>query len=348
MTGSAFTATGTENRMRWDRTSPGFMEVWYLTLNHRASGAGIWVRYTITSPKHGAAFCELWSFYFDPAGTRSFAGKQRFPIEMLGAPNGRDDGALIRIGDAWLSENHAEGSVATSDGEMTWSLDWEPAERCFQHLPHQIRDRIEGRVSTVCSPNLAVPFSGSVSVKPPRGGGRALRVRLDGDEGCQSHRWGAKHSVSWTWAHCAGFSEDPDGVFEGLAARAGLGPVLAPTTTFLYLRFRGQDLVFNELRWALRAKSRYEMPTWAFTAYNERWKIAGAARSRIDNMFQIAYTDPDGSKRHCANSEIADMALEVYERSSDGWRHSGSLTSTGLAHLEFGRRDPFSELPVRF
>jgi hypothetical protein len=337
---SCFTSGGAENRMRWDRTKKGFLEVWYATLNHKASGGGVWLRYTITSPIQEAPYCELWGIFFDPDGKRSFSAKQRSPIDVLGSANGRDDGALVRIGDAWLSENHLDGSVEHEGRSLKWSLDFEPADRCFHHLPEQLRSRIASRVSTLCSPNLAVPFFGSVYVDDDE-------LTFEGNVGSQSHRWGAKHASTWSWAHCSEFDDGSDSVFEGVAAQTSIGPVPAPTTTFLFLRFKGEDIAFNELRWALRAKSRYEMPTWSFTARNQEWKIAGAARATTDRLVQVRYEDPDGSDRFCANSEIADIAVEVYRRGDSGWLHHGSLTALRTAHLEFGRKQPFEELPVR-
>ncbi len=338
---TTFTNEGTENRMRWDRLSSSFMEVWYATLNHKPSGMGVWVRYTITAPKEGEPYCELWGFAFDPEGKRNFAGKERFTIDRLGTELGRDDGALVRIGNAWLSENHLEGEVNADGASMTWSFDLEPAQATFQHLPGAVRSRVEKRVSTVCSPNLDVPFTGSVKLDQDL-------LEFENERGCQSHRWGRKHSLTWTWAHCSGFDDDPDALFEGLAAKANLGPIPAPTSSFVFLRYQGEEIPFNDLKWALRAKSTYELPTWAFSARTDKWKIAGAARSTPSKMFQVEYTDPDGSPRFCANSEIADLAIEVYERSGSAWKQHGSLSSIGTAHLEFGREAPFSELPVAF
>jgi hypothetical protein len=338
---SVFTSAGTENQMRWDRKGPGFMEVWYSTLNHSPSGSGVWVRYTITAPRRGDPYCELWGFLFDPEGKRNFAGKQRFPIERLGSPNGRDDGALVRIGDAWLSESHLEGELTKGDRSLEWSLDFEPAGRCFQHIPQPLRKRVEQRVSTVCSPNLSVPFTGVVKVDGDP-------LDFDSESGCQSHRWGRKHSLSWVWAHCSRFEGEEDVVLEGVSARTKMGFVPIPTMSLLYLRYRGEDIAFNELRWALRARSHYEMPTWAFTARTDKWKVVGAARAQVDRMVQVEYTDPDGSHRYCANTEIAGMAVEVYARSGSAWRHQDSLTALGTAHLEFGRKEPFVELPVAF
>ena len=338
-----FTNDGTENRMRWDRKASDFMEVWYATLNHSPTDGGLWVRYTMTSPRVGDPYCELWAFFFDPSGKRTFAAKQRFGIDRLGVPNGRDDGAIVRIGDAWLSENHLEGEVVSGERSLSWSLDLEPADRTFQHLPASVRGRIDKRVSTVCSPNFSVPFSGE--------------VKLDGDVlefereiGSQSHRWGRKHSTSWAWAHCSEFAGSPDTVFEGLAARATLGPLPAPTTTFLYLRHEGEEIALNKsLRQAVMgSKSRYLLPTWAFTASNDQWRIVGAARFKIEDAVQVEYADPDGTPRFCANCEISDLAIELYGNTAGGWRHHRSLTSLGKAHLEFGRRQPFQELGVSF
>jgi hypothetical protein len=146
--------------------------------------------------------------------------------------------------------------------------------------------------------------------------------------------------------HCSGFDEDPDALFEGVGARANVGPAPGPTMTFLYLRHEGREIAFNALKWAIRARSRYEMPTWAFTARNDDYKVVGAARAKPDKLYQVRYQDPDGSARYCANSEIADLALELYERRQTGWVHKGSLTSLRRAHLEFGRVEPFSELPI--
>lgn len=339
---SAFTNDGTENRMMWDRTSRGFMEVWYATLNHPETGAGIWLRYTLTSPNpdQGDPYCELWGFVFDPQGRVNFAGKERCSIDRLGVSNGRDDGALVRIGDAWLSENHLEGALSGSGGSLTWSLDFEPAPECFQHLPASLRSRLEKRVSTVCSPNLSVPFSGTV-----KAGGEALE--LHNAPGCQSHRWGSRHSHSWTWAHCSTWNEG-DALFEGLAAQAAIGPITAPKTTLVYLEYDGERIAFNELKWALRARSKYELPEWSFEAHTDRWKISGAAQAAPENMVQVTYEDPDGSKRYCANSEVADLTIQVFGKSGRSWTKREALTATGTAHLEFGRKDPFTELPVSF
>jgi hypothetical protein len=338
---SAFTNEGTENLMRWDRRAQGFMEVWFVTLNHADSGSGVWIRYTITSPAsgRGSPFCELWGFVFDSDGKRSLGAKNRFDIDRLGTSYGRDDGAIVRVGDAFLAENHLEGMVEREGRTLAWSLDFDPADRCYQHLPVQLRNRAAKRVSTLCSPNLAVPFSGTVTVDDDD-------LTFTGELGCQTHRWGRRHSRSWAWAHCSAFDGNVDATFEGLVARTSLGPLSLPSVTPLYLEYEGEDIVLNDLRSAIGARSHDEMPTWAFTANNRDYKVTGAARADVGRLMQVTYDDPDGSLRHCANSEIADLGLEIYRRHNRRWRHIRSLSALRTAHVEFGRPEPFEELPV--
>lgn len=329
-----FTATGTENLMAWDRRARPFMEVWYATVAHRALRAGLWLRYTVKAPQHGDAVCSLWAFYFDPDGKRSFAGRNDYPIDVLGFAPGRDDGAIVRIADAWLSETHLDGVVRHGARTLAWSLDLDPADRCYQHLPPALNALAARRFSTVCSPNLGVPFSGTVELD-------GEIVRFEGERGAQSHRWGRRHSRSWAWVHCSSWEDGEDAVFEGLGARAAS---FAPPFTSLYLRYRGEDLTFSHLR----SRSYSDFPVWAFAARSDRWKISGAARLRPQRAVQVRYADPDGGARHCVNSEIAEVALQISRRAGEGWRHAGTLTSNGLAHFELGRPERFAELPVVF
>lgn len=331
---SAFTATGTENLMVWDRSSAPFMEVWYATVAHRALRSGLWLRYAIAAPRAGEPSCALWACYFDPGGKRSFAARNDHSIDLLGHVPGRDDGALVRIGDAWLSETHLGGRVEDGDRSLAWSLDVEPADRCYQHLPSPLRGRAAARFSTLCSPNLAAPFSGTVEID-------GEVARYEGEPGQQSHRWGRRHSHSWAWAHCSSWDRGGDAVFEVVSAKAS---PWTPSLTFPYLRYGGEDLAFT----AFRSRGRYELPAWTFVASNARWRISGAARLTPECSVQVRYSDPDGGTRHCLNSEIADLALDVYERTDTGWRHATTLASTGGAHFELGRPEPFPQVVVAF
>lgn len=331
-----FTAGGTENRMVWNRRAAPFMEVWYVTVSHRRLGSGLWLRYTITSARDGEPSCALWACYFDGDGKPSFAGRNDFPIDYLGYAPGRDDGAFVRIGDAWMSESHLEGRVDSGGRTLAWSLDVEPADRCYQHLHAPLRSGAAKRVSTVCSPNLDVPFSGTVELD-------GEVVEFDAEPGQQSHRWGRRHPYSWAWVHCASWDDPTDAVFESVIARAARA---LPALSFPFLTYCGLDTVFSTPFSYGRAK----FPVLRFTGQSGELYIRGTATLPLDRSVQLRYSDPEGGVRHCVNSEVADLSIDVYRRT---WRgrevyHVETLVSTGGAHFEIGRPGPFPELPVAF
>ncbi|HWM84906.1 MAG TPA: hypothetical protein VNO33_03685, partial [Kofleriaceae bacterium] len=69
-----------DNRRRWDGR-PGHYEVWYLTLNHRPSRTGAWLRYTLEAPLGGEAHAALWFAHFDArVPERTFGIHREFPI----------------------------------------------------------------------------------------------------------------------------------------------------------------------------------------------------------------------------------------------------------------------------
>jgi hypothetical protein len=51
----------------------------------------------------------------------------------------------------------------------------------------------------------------------------------------------------------------------------------------------------------------------------------------------VEYTDPDGSRAVCRNSEVADAEVTV-ERWWGRWRPEAHWTLTGTAHAEVGGR----------
>src|SRR5215217_7405246 len=59
------TTNYSDNLCRWDRRSKGHYEVWFLTLNHRASQLGFWFRYTVESPSGLDPRAALWAALFN-------------------------------------------------------------------------------------------------------------------------------------------------------------------------------------------------------------------------------------------------------------------------------------------
>src|SRR5215468_9735588 len=88
-----------DNKCRYAGEDTGHYEVWFITLNDRATGCGFWFRYTIdvlqnsTRPEPG-----LWGAFFDADDrSKNFGIKKYFPAE------------------AWLQTDEAAGRVIGVD-----------------------------------------------------------------------------------------------------------------------------------------------------------------------------------------------------------------------------------------
>ena len=100
------------NALHWRPGLTNCYEVWYLTLNHLASGTGYWIRYTLQAPVEGLgdAGAEVWFTFFDrQQPENNFGLAQRYPVDALRA---RAEPFHLRIGENWLENGACRGVVA--------------------------------------------------------------------------------------------------------------------------------------------------------------------------------------------------------------------------------------------
>jgi len=116
-------------------------------------------------------------------------------------------------------------------------------------------------------------------------------------------------------------------------------PLIAPGRpapmgpTFLYAEVGGRPLACNALPFFARSRSRVEGHRWEMRGGTREARVRAVLEATPAEMAQVTYEDPDGAHSWCANSEIARGALEVE------WRD-------GLAHVEFGAREPDPDVPI--
>jgi tocopherol cyclase-like protein len=319
-----------DNLCRWDRRSAGHYEVWFLTLNDRAAQQGFWFRYTVESPYDSAPRATLWAAAFDRAkpesnlGLKSECGIDNFDFE------GRETFAL-KILDGSFSSSRATGRIDRADRSIAWDLQFSPNEKTYHHVKPALT-RLLRPSSFVCSPNLDVRFNGVISVDG--------RERFIEDEpGCQSHLWGRKRVDDWVWVHSNAFDKHPGTVFEGLAARPRRAGRKLPPIQSLFLRHRGEEYRFTRLRMAEQWKRNMGMGYWSFSATSARLHIEGVAQSRLRDMIQAEYDDPDGERLFCINSEVANMKIRLFRRVRGvRWRHVETIHARSTAHLEHASR----------
>jgi hypothetical protein len=319
-----------DNLCRWDRRSANHYEVWFLTLNQRASRRGFWFRYCVDAPAVGEPRVALWAAAFDRADAGSTLGiKREYPIEQFNIEG--HEAFRIQISDGEFTSSRALGRVEQGGRSIEWDLRFQPNERTHHHVTPALVNLVRPS-SFVCSPNLDTRFSGRIALD-----GREMII--EDEPGCQSHLWGRKHVDEWIWVHSNGFEGHDGTVFEGLAARARRAGKTLPPLQSLYLRHRGQEHRFTRLRLSEQWKRHLGMGYWSFAATSTRLHIEGVAQCRLRDMIQAEYRDPDGEPLYCINSEVANLKIRLFRRVRGiRYRHVETINAHATAHLEHAAR----------
>jgi len=331
------------NALRWDGRR-GHYEVWYLSLTDRASGCGVWIRYTMVAPIDAAqATASLWFMAMEPGGERPPVGrKATWPADALHA--GAEPFSL-RIDDAVLTEGSARGALE----DVAWSLSWAPDRRPAEHVhPLLQRARVAKTVLVLPQPDLAI--SGTVRL-----GDRELA--LDGARGGQAHIWGSKHASRWAWVHCNDLETvegepRPGDYLDGVSVFVPrFGRELGPNTPVVG-RIGGEEFRSTNPIQVNGNPSRFGLTSWDFEARDGVRRVAVDVDAPRESLVGVTYADPDGERAYCYNSEIASLRCRVYRRDKaehTGWRLVETLAAPGRAHFEYAQREPVPglELQVR-
>jgi hypothetical protein len=327
------------NALRWDGR-PGHYEVYYLSATDRASGVGLWIRYTLLAPVKGRGdpTASLWLMAMDPsAPSAPFARKETFPIAALAAET---EPFRLRIGDAELSDGGMRGSV----GDASWELEWQPG-RGYEHV-HPLLQRARIAKTALALPHADVEVRGTVTFA-----GRTLDLR--GARGGQAHLWGSKHAARWAWAHCNDFETDtgeprPGAFIDGVSVFVPrFGRELGPSTPVV-ARVGDRDLISTSPRAVLANPSTFALTSWRFGARDSDRRVLVEVDARREDLVGVAYQDPDGDPAYCYNTEIATMRVQIQQRAGGRWEHVERLVAPRRAHFESAQREqvPGLELHV--
>lgn len=142
--------------------------------------------------------------------------------------------------------------------------------------------------------------------------------------------------------------------FTLLAPAATAGPPEPPTCSLWFVATfpdapavaRKTTLPINELA-AVADPFSLRIGAALLTATVSRRVLAETFAPR-SSLAGVAYTDPDGRRAYCYNSEVASMRVSVLDRSStrpSRWVPRAVLHSAGRAHFEYGQRAPVPGLP---
>ena len=285
------------NRMAW-RGQTGHYEVWFLTLTHKESQTGFWIRYTLESPEpgHGQPYAELWFCRSSAKAPESnFGIHRRFDIAKL---HSQHRPFVVRIGDADLGHGHASGALLGDGHTVRWDLHWEGCTTVHRLLPDLIYQNPLGLAETVLlSPNHSIFLSGTIEVD-------GQRYEVTQAPGGQSHLWGKKHAYGWAWARCNAFSEEGAGknalspaVFEALTVKMRRGPLVIPLTVVSVYPdgLLGDERAWKEWAYMPFSKAEYRTGTYVLSCAGPRHGVDVRLSCTTEDMLRTEYVDPDAS-----------------------------------------------------
>jgi len=325
------------NALQWDG-SDGYYEVYYLSATDQITGLGLWIRYTMRAPVEGngqAAEAMLWFMAMQADGEVLAAYKQVLPIADL---NYTPRPFSLRIGESLLTDFGMQGSVEGAE----WDLSWQPSLEGYEHV-HPIAQKLKVAKTVMELPHADLTVSGTVSFD-----GKSYELKEA--RGGQAHLHGTKHAARWAWLHCndliaASTSEREVGSFIDAVSVfvPRLGAERGPATPVVG-RFKGSDFVVNHPVSVFRTDSTFDQGGWRFSSSDGRRKIEASVTTDGQQLVGVTYTDPDGDKAYCYNSETVSLKIELFERAKrrSPWLLTETYSADRTAHYEYAQRVPLS------
>lgn len=269
----------------------GFYEIWFVVFFERGQGRATWIRYTTFVSNDGTSRrATLWAASFDNARSpRSIATKTIYPHEMFRADRDR---FAITIGEASMTHGTMRGGSASGGHRIAWELDFDCAHDPAPRTP-TLADRLP-LATRAAHANTDVAFRGWVEVD-------GVRRRFEAAIGAQIHIWGSRRIEQLAWVY----------VPERLEVTSARPKRSMPTITSVWLPK------------TMAARDRTQFP---FALTNRLYIAppniidvrAGDVRIRAfcdsKTMVGYVYRDPDGHDLYVAQSDLASVEVERFER----------------------------------
>lgn len=291
-----------KNGILWDEKTSGFYEAFYIQCNDPVSGMAWWFRYSITIPQKGRGhpYAALWAVQFDQSGTLGpIAMKHICPITHY---RFEKDRFILYIEDGFLTNSHATGRIKHGDRSLAWDIQWTPVDSVFVHYPDLLY-KTPFPKSKVVSPHWATTGGGFIRWNQGEFFLSDALIHV-------GHVWGTSHSDKWCWIHTHGFEEDPTAVFEGLFV-----PIAgAFGMSMCWFQQGGSFSRFTNFGFNWQLKRFLNDHRWDIKLSDSKFNLAGSVDVDPTHVAGLTYHDPDGSRRFCYNSKIADLRLQVKDK----------------------------------
>ena len=328
----------TGNLQYWDESQAAFYEVYYLTVNHKASGHRFWLRATLlkTAQRDKAHFGGLWLAAFDPAGAH-LAVHCYYPRAQCSFVLGR---LALEITDSRLEESRWRADFEADGHHVDWELHWQPNASELWLVPQLIRRSGFNRAD-VCVPNVDIALYGHVTID-------GERYEFAGDPAGQSHHWGRHYARGWLWAHCNDFDGAPGAWFEMLAVDLfGIGSRRLPLCMLAYSDGENELTVAVPLDF-IKSRAAYSDGIWRAEFEKNGLRLEARLRAPGNGFVALPYISPHGENYTCHNSCLCDAELRLFKHRRAGCELLRELYSPDGAHAEFCTRENVTPHSFRF
>ncbi|MFD8952007.1 hypothetical protein ACFV0B_24505 [Streptomyces xanthophaeus] len=316
-------------RPRW-RGRTGRAEVWYTTLTDPATGTGLWLHHETTAPQDGGpATAQGFLAYFPPDG----------PVETTPFDQEQLPPEPSPAGFATSSVEAVPGRLTGRAGPWHWDLteQTDPTTKPLHTFPRWAWNReLLPAAHLVATPGAL--YHGTVSHQD----GRALH--LTAAPGASARIYGHGSARRWAWLHANLGDGNLLEIVAAISRRPGLDRL--PPLVFLRLHRHGRTWPRRPLRPALgllllpgasRFRAHLARPTWTVTGRSGTRRIRVSVTLPPDRITEVHYTEPDGTRTVCRNSERADTVVETDRWwPLRGWRPESRWTLDATAHAEVG------------
>jgi hypothetical protein len=303
-------------RSRW-RGQAGRLEVWYTTLTDPATGTGVWVHHELVAPRDGrAAYAHGWAAVFPPGED---------PVLGRFGPHPWEPSPAFTVPDVSMDAGALRGRA----GALSWDLTAREGGPPLFTFPRWAWRREALPAAQVVAAPSAV-FSGTV-----RHGDRVLNVR--DAPGATARIYGHGNARRWAWLHADLGDGDVCEVVAAVSTRPGLDRL--PPLPFVRLRVGGTEWPAGDaLLAAPRMRARIGLPSWTVGGRSGDRMIRVDVTQPPGETLAVDYTDPDGSRAVCHNSERADAVITLLRRTAGRWELDRRWRLDGTAHAEVGLR----------
>ncbi len=327
------------NDVHWPRDEGGHYESYWIKGNAPDRKLGIWFKYNLLAAKGSDAppLGESWAAILDgDTGEHVVAKRVVPPGEVDLAPAG----GIVRLGDALLTEDRAEGNIPSHGplADAEWSVSLACDEPVLLDFAHRwmYTSFFPKKKNLIPKPRFTMQGTARVGDR---------EVSLDGWTGLQGHNWGRAHAFEMAYTNCNQFNERDDARLDGYCARVYVGPLLIPRSTGCVLRLGQTTYPFNRIRRSF-GKGQIQFPRWSFQLEgDDGYRLGGSVEAPRGEFVGLAYADPDGGLSDCLNTKFAVGDLLLERKVVGRWEEIQRLTSDKF-ELEFLFRDLDHGVPV--